>query len=101
MGDPLLLREMICEKIMCDPNSFNEAILEKTPNDYCNWIMDKNSWGGGIELCIIPSILNIRIGLVSIKDLTVEYFGEEYEEVIYIIYSGIHYDSVLRMVGER
>jgi ubiquitin thioesterase OTU1 len=76
MGDPMIIRELIAARIMSDTNLFNEAILEKTPEDYCNWIMDRNSWGGGIELSIIPSILNVKIGVVSIRDSIIEYFGE-------------------------
>ena len=70
------MRELIAARIMGDTNLFNEAILEKKPEDYCAWILDKNSWGGGIELSIIPSILNVKIGVVSIRDLKIEYFGE-------------------------
>jgi ubiquitin thioesterase OTU1 len=76
MGDPMVMRELIAARILEDPNFFNEAILDKNPDDYCCWILDKNSWGGGIELAIIPSILNVRIGVVSIRDLKIEYFGE-------------------------
>jgi len=72
----MIMRELIAAQILGEPNFFNEAILEKHPDDYCAWILDKNSWGGGIELSIIPSILNIKIGVVSIKDLNIEYFGE-------------------------
>jgi ubiquitin thioesterase OTU1 len=76
MGDPMTLRELICGKILNDTEYYNEAILEKTPEEYCNWILDPNSWGGGIELSIIPYILNVKIGVVSIRDLKIEYFGE-------------------------
>jgi ubiquitin thioesterase OTU1 len=76
LGDPMVMRELISARIMIDPNLFNEAILEKKPEDYCAWIMDKNSWGGGIELSILPSILNVKIGVVSIRDMAIEYIGE-------------------------
>jgi len=76
MGDPMIMRELIAARIMNDTNLFNEAILDKNPESYCNWIMDKNSWGGGIELSIIPSILSVKIGVVSIRDLKIDFFGE-------------------------
>lgn len=76
MGDPMIMRELIAARIMSDTNLFNEAILDKKPEDYCSWIMDKNSWGGGIELSIIPSILSVKIGVVSIRDTKIDYFGE-------------------------
>lgn len=84
----MVMRELISARIMSDTNLFNEAILEKKPEDYCSWIMDKNSWGGGIELSIIPSILNVKIGVVSIKDLAIEYFGEviRFFDLIFFIF---------------
>lgn len=67
---------MICDKILTNPEQYNEAILDKNPDDYCAWLLNKESWGGGIELSIIPSILNVKIGVVSIRDQTIDYFGE-------------------------
>lgn len=83
LGDPVVMRELIAARIMNDTNLFNEAILEKKPEVYSAWIMDKNSWGGGIELSIIPSILNVKIGVVEIRELKIEYFGEVI--IIYLI----------------
>jgi ubiquitin thioesterase OTU1 len=35
------------------PDEYNEAILDNRPEDYSEWIVYGDSWGGGIELSIL------------------------------------------------
>ena len=47
-----VLREIISSEILNNPIDYNEAILERPIEDYCDWILRGDSWGGGIEISI-------------------------------------------------
>lgn len=60
------------------------------------WILNKNSWGGGIELCILSDHHRLEIIVVDIQSLSVSRFGEDknYDNAIMLLYDGIHYDPL-------
>lgn len=76
LGQHEMMREIIVSTIMSNPELYNEAILEKDPVVYCDWIMQKETWGGGIELAILSNFFQVRIGVADIGKVTIEYFGE-------------------------
>ena len=76
---------------MANPKEYNSGILGKDPDKYCKWIMDKETWGGGIELSILSKFFQIQIGVADIQHITIEYFGN-YDKCIYLLYNNIHYD---------
>lgn len=51
----LLHRRVIAEAVAADPDTYTEGLLEKTNEAYCAWILDKQRWGGGIELSILST----------------------------------------------
>ncbi|CAL1534547.1 unnamed protein product [Lymnaea stagnalis] len=91
------LREVIAGIVSSDPATYSEAILGKPNSAYCRWIRDKNSWGGGIELAILSQYYNTEIAVVDTQSGRVDRFGEDktYKERVFIIYDGIHYDSLV------
>ena len=90
-NNPEIIRGIISSEIMANPNEYNSAILGKEPDKYCKWIMDKETWGGGIELSILSKFFQIQIGVADIQHITIEYFGN-YDRCIYLLYNNIHYD---------
>lgn len=90
--EPEVIRSLISMVILDNPTEYNKAVLEKEPEDYCEWIMKGDSWGGGIEIAILSKYFRINIGVVDIKNLTIEYFGDNYSNVIYLLYDNVHYD---------
>jgi ubiquitin thioesterase OTU1 len=96
LDNPDIMRELIAVEIKSNPDIYNEAILDKNPFDYCEWIMRNDTWGGGIELSIFSKCFQLRIGVVDINNVTIEYFGEDYSNIIYLLYDGIHYDVLVR-----
>ncbi|XP_059169723.1 ubiquitin thioesterase OTU1-like [Physella acuta] len=92
-----ILREVIAGIVSKDPTTYSEAMLGKPNNAYCRWIRDKNSWGGGIELSILSQYYNTEIAVVDTQSGRVDRFGEDknYEERVFLIYDGIHYDSLI------
>lgn len=90
-NSPEIIREIICAEIMSNPEDYNAAILGKTPEEYCKWISNKETWGGGIELSILSKFFQVQIGVADIQFLTFEYFGS-FDKCIYLLYNNIHYD---------
>ena len=76
---------------MSNPEEYNSAILGKNPEDYCKWISNKETWGGGIEISILSKFFQVQIAVADIQFITIEYFGN-YDKCIYLLYNNIHYD---------
>ncbi|KAH9518919.1 aminotransferase [Bulinus truncatus] len=93
----LNLREIIAGIVSNDPTTYSEAFLGKPNSSYCKWILDKNSWGGGIELSILSQYYSTEIAVVDTQSGRVDRFGEDrsYKERVFLIYDGIHYDPLI------
>ncbi|XP_005105509.1 ubiquitin thioesterase OTU1 [Aplysia californica] len=91
------LREVIAGIVSKDPVTYSEAFLGKPNKEYCKWIRDKNSWGGGIELSVLCQFYSTEIAVVDTQSGRVDRFGEDknYKERVFLIYDGIHYDPLV------
>ncbi|KAF2130153.1 ubiquitin thioesteras-like protein OTU1 [Dothidotthia symphoricarpi CBS 119687] len=88
------LRSLVAQAIQRDPDFYNEAVLQKAPDEYCKWISYSDSWGGGIELSILSQEFDIEIASVNVQDLRVDRFNEGKAKRCILVYSGIHYDTI-------
>ena len=88
------LRSLVAQAIQRDPEYYNEAILQRTPDEYCKWISYSDSWGGGIELSILSQEFDIEIASINVQDLRVDRFNEGKPRRCILVYSGIHYDTI-------
>lgn len=88
------LRSMVAQGIQADPDMFNEAVLQRKPDEYCQWIQYSDSWGGGIELSILSQEFDIEICSINVQDLRVDKFNEGKPRRCFLVYSGIHYDTI-------
>ena len=91
INSPDVIRGIITSEIKSNPAQYTSAILGKDPEDYCKWILNKETWGGGIELAILSKYFQIQIGVVDIQFITIEYFGH-FDKCIYLLYNNVHYD---------
>lgn len=66
-------RKIVVSSIVENPLEYNEAILGKIPQDYCNWISKPNSWGGAIELAIFSDYFKTVIVSVDVAVRNVVY----------------------------
>lgn len=88
------LRKQVSEFISNHPEQYDDkAILDgKTIKQYCQWIEDYNSWGGYIEICIIPQIYeNVTIWVCDIINDYIDKIGQG-DQTIVLLYTGVHYD---------
>jgi ubiquitin thioesterase OTU1 len=88
------LRSMVAQGIQADPDMYNEAVLQRKPDEYCKWIQYSDSWGGGIELSILSQEFDIEICSINVQDLRVDKFNEGKPRRCFLVYSGIHYDTI-------
>lgn len=91
------MRELIAGVVMSDPDNYNEAFLGKNNANYCKWIMNKESWGGAIEISILSKYYSVEIDVVDTQSGRIDRFGEDmnYLKRVLVIYDGIHYDPLI------
>ncbi|KAF2122047.1 hypothetical protein BDV96DRAFT_136792 [Lophiotrema nucula] len=88
------LRSMVAQAIQADTEKFNEAILQRSPDEYCKWIQYSDSWGGGIEMSILSQEFGVEICSIDVQSLRVDKFNEGASKRCILVYSGIHYDTI-------
>lgn len=88
------LRSMVAQGVQRDPVLYNEAILGRSPDEYCKWISYSDSWGGGIELSILSQEFDVEIASIDVQTLRVDRFNEGRPRRCILVYSGIHYDTI-------
>lgn len=88
------LRSVVAQTIQENPSLYSEAVLERKPDDYCRWIQNEDSWGGGIELSILSKHFDIEICSIDVQTLRVDRFNEGPPTRCILVYSGIHYDTI-------
>lgn len=88
------LRSVVAQTIQENPETYSEAVLDKKPDDYCRWIQNENSWGGGIEISILSKHFDIEICSIDVQTLRVDKFNEGPPTRCVLVYSGIHYDTI-------
>lgn len=97
------MREHIARTVKNDPTTFNEAILGKQNEAYCNWIKDSSSWGGCIELMVLSKYYKKEICVADIRTGRIDRFGEDqnYLTRVFIIYDGIHFDPLYLLQNNK
>jgi ubiquitin thioesterase OTU1 len=97
---PLKFREQIVEYLT--NKEFAEYLLDLPKNEYIKEISKTSKWGGGIEIAIFSEIYQVKIASIDIKTGRVDIFGQDknYEKIIYIVYTGIHYDPLVMNFDE-
>jgi len=89
------LREVVAASIQSDPINYSDAILGRPVDQYVEWILKPNSWGGAIELAIFSKYFEIEIDSFDVANGRTDKFGEgQYDERVLVMYTGIHYDAL-------
>ncbi|KAH9818970.1 hypothetical protein DFH28DRAFT_1080312 [Melampsora americana] len=90
------LRQIVAQAVRKDPLKWSEAVLGRDPELYISKILDKDVWGGAIEISILSEHYQTEICSIDVKTGRIDRFGESenYSNRIILIYSGIHYDTL-------
>lgn len=91
------LRLIIAQIVSSNPNLYNQGFLGKSNPEYCSWISDKKSWGGGIEISILADHFQIEIAVINAQSGRIDRFGEdkEFSRRVFLLYTGVHYDPIV------
>ncbi|XP_065910864.1 ubiquitin thioesterase OTU1-like [Dysidea avara] len=91
------LRELVAGIIMSDPDKYSTAMLGRSNEQYTEWIMKDESWGGAIELSILSDSYETELHVVDVQTNRIDKFGQEkqYLTKALLIYDGIHYDPLV------
>lgn len=89
------LRLMIAETVRANPKLYDSVFLGMPPLEYCARITQR-VWGGAIEMSIFSNHFKMEIVAVDVETGKAFRFGEDknYEQRVFILYSGIHYDAI-------
>eukprot|EP00927_Polykrikos_kofoidii_P048809 TRINITY_DN43006_c0_g1_i1.p1 TRINITY_DN43006_c0_g1~~TRINITY_DN43006_c0_g1_i1.p1 ORF type:complete len:289 (-),score=39.11 TRINITY_DN43006_c0_g1_i1:252-1118(-) len=90
------LRQVIAERIKKDPETYSEVFLARANDEYCDWILKSDSWGGAIELSIFAEHFQCEIAAFDVCTMRRDLYGEGsgYSRRCMVLYDGIHYDAL-------
>jgi ubiquitin thioesterase OTU1 len=86
------LRSIVRDAILADTLTYSAVVLEKSPEEYAQWVMKDTSWGGAIELSILTAHFKVCLACVDVRTAKLRCFGEGYSTMAFLLYTGIHYD---------
>ncbi len=91
------MRQLIASVVSSDKEFYNDVFLGRSNEEYCKWITNPDSWGGGIEVSILSKHYNTEIDVVDTQSVRIDRFGEDqsYYRRALLIYDGIHYDPLM------
>lgn len=89
------VRQLAADVIAADPDTFNDLTLAMARDAYIEWIKQKSSWGGYIELIALSQAYKIQVVAVDIDTGRLDEYGDSAStRRIYLLYDGTHYDAV-------
>ncbi len=90
------LRELCANIVLENPRTYNNAVLGMSVPSYVNWLSDKDTWGGAIEISIMSEYFKMMIVAFDIQTCREDRYGEDknYANMALIVYTGNHYDAL-------
>jgi OTU-like cysteine protease len=58
------MRQIIKDAVLAAPDVFSEAILGQPPQQYCEWILKSDKWGGEIEIFILSTHFKVEVSFL-------------------------------------
>jgi len=94
------LRKLCADKILSDPDTYNEAVLGRPNAEYATWIQNHFNWGGENEIGILATHFDLEITVVMMEyGFCMPYtFGNKHK--VYLLYTGQHYDPMVGANGD-
>ncbi|KAL0210359.1 hypothetical protein RCL1_004795 [Eukaryota sp. TZLM3-RCL] len=101
--DPSIFRSLASEYIKSHPDDFSEVVLEMPVQDYCDKLLQPDTWGGLIELVALANQLSIEIVSVDVETKRFDRITPTSKTFSkgFVIYSGIHFDAVHDISGSE
>lgn len=93
------LRRMVADAILKSPEEFR-AYIEMEPFKYSKWITSSGTWGGAPEIVVISRMYKTQVCVIDTDAFAPLYFGEEFKSMVYLAYTGDHYNPVFAKTPE-
>jgi len=94
------LRSLVASAIQASPDVYTKVVLEQSPDEYCRWIQTPDAWGGAIEMGILSKHFEVEICSIDVQSLRIDKFNEGASTRCILVYSGIHYDTIVQSPSE-
>ena len=99
----------ICIDVIKNDNYFTEDTLgeNKSVEDYCTWLEQPLTYGGGNEISILSKYLKVNIVVISCivnePCVVMAVYSPEKnpKKYIHLLYTGQHYDAIIGVDNER
>ncbi|KAL0477393.1 ubiquitin thioesterase OTU1 [Acrasis kona] len=90
------LRQLCANIVAENPKKYNNAFLGMPNLSYTTWILNKDTWGGAIELSILSDYFSTEIVAFDTANMREDKYGEnrDYSTRALIVYTGNHYDAL-------
>ena len=92
------LRAAVGTAVLGSPDTWDEAVLGRSPRAYAEWIRSSEHWGGAIEIAILSEHYAVEIAAFDCATQRVDTYGQGrgYTSRVLLVYDGIHYDLLVR-----
>ena len=99
LDSPGPMRKIVVDALRKDPAKYKDEVREGyTVEEYCDWIMDNNSWGGRLEIKLLAQHYGVQITSLHIHKNPIDWTEYEkernYQYRILLLYTGEHYDPL-------
>ena len=89
------LRKMVAEIVLAHPDKYTAGFLGSSPPSYAQWIQQKDSWGGAIEIDLLCNVFQMEIAVLDMTSKKPQVFGQGngFTTRGFVVYTGNHYDG--------
>ena len=93
------LRQVVAD-VVRSSDEYCEAVLGQPPEDYANWILGADHWGGALELAILSEHYKTELAAFDVQSQRVDIYGQGrgYTQRAFLLYDGIHYDAMAKQL---
>jgi hypothetical protein len=89
---------VIAATVKSDPVTYNEAFLGKLNEEYVQWILNPEKWGGAIELSILCDHYAREIAAYDIQTMRCDLYGQVKECVTSVFFHFIICTTAFNLV---
>lgn len=90
------MRQLVSQELLRNSDQYDAVVLGEDPIAYGSWILEKDHWGGSIEISVFAQYYQTEIAVSDVKSGRLDIYGQDkkYPRRVYLLYDGIHYDPL-------
>ena len=96
-GDGMELRKKVRDLLKTEEYQEYLYLIDRPQEEYLQLLLTPSYWGGELEIFILSKYFKKRIFVISLDTLDYKAYGDEsYYKVIYLLYTGSHFNLIVR-----